>query len=77
MKGSKDIDRTRLGLQTDIPTDIQTVAKLFLTVAYLKNSNGQYTEENVSECSKIVGSVGQAIEKILEADIIKDHTFSI
>nr|XP_022295009.1 uncharacterized protein LOC111105128 [Crassostrea virginica] len=41
--------------------------------ANLKNSHGQYTEENVSRCSKIVGSVGKAIEKIFEADFVKDY----
>ena len=30
VKGSKDIERTRLGLQTDIPTDRQTVAKRYI-----------------------------------------------
>lgn len=49
------------------------IAKIFLIVANFKNSHGQYTEENVSRCSKIVWSVGKAIEKIFEADFIKDY----
>lgn len=45
----------------------------FILTANLKNSHGQYTETQVSRCSKIVGSVGKAIEEILQVNVIQDY----
>lgn len=44
-----------------------------MSSANLKNSHGQYTETQVSRCSKIVGSVGKAIEEILQVNVIQDY----
>lgn len=44
---------------------------IFILTANLKNSHGQYTETHVSRCSKIVGSVGKAIEEIFQVNVIQ------
>lgn len=41
--------------------------------ANLKNCHGQYTEMQISRCSKIVGSIGKAIEDIFQNDVIQDY----
>ena len=41
--------------------------------AYLKNCHGQYTEMQISRCSKIVGGIGKAIEDIFQNDVIQDY----
>jgi hypothetical protein len=40
--------------------------------ANLKNCHGQYSETQVSRCSKIVGSVGKSIESIFQ-EVIQDY----
>jgi hypothetical protein len=44
----------------------------FVLTDNLQSCHGQYTDTQVSRCSKIVGSVGKAIEQIFQADIVGD-----
>lgn len=44
-----------------------------MNLANLKNCHGQYTDVQVSRCSKIVGSIGKAIEEIFYQEVVKDH----
>ncbi|KAK3107427.1 hypothetical protein FSP39_014343 [Pinctada imbricata] len=44
----------------------------------LKNCHGQYTEDQVARCSKIVGSIGKAVEQVFATDFLCDSEhFSI
>lgn len=39
----------------------------------MKNCHGQYTDAQVSRCSKIVGSIGKAVEEIFSTEVINDY----
>ena len=38
----------------------------------LKNCHGQYTEDQVARCSRIVGSVGKSVEQVFVTDFLCD-----
>lgn len=38
--------------------------------ANLKNCHGQYSESQVSRCSKIVGTVGKSLENVFQNELI-------
>lgn len=45
----------------------------FTYSANLKNCHGQYSEIQISRCSKIVGSVGKSIDNIFQTEVIQDY----
>jgi hypothetical protein len=55
-------------LEKTVPSYFQ----YFVLTANLKNCHGQYTDTQVSRCSKIVGSVGKAIEEI-STEVVNDY----
>ena len=42
----------------------------------LKNSHGQYSENQVARCSRITGSLGKSVEDVFQHNIIDRHISS-
>ena len=44
--------------------------------ANLKNSHGQYSDNQVARCSRITGSLGKSVEEVFQHNIIDRHISS-
>ena len=44
-----------------------------LLSANLKNSHGQYSDNQVARCSRIIGSLGKSVEEVFQHNIIDRH----
>ena len=52
---------------------LEITQHIFVLTANLKNCQGQYTDIQVSRCSKIVGSIGKVIENIFYTEVVNDY----
>lgn len=50
-----------------------TVIDTSILPANLKNCHGQYSESQVSRCSKIVGTVGKSLENVFQNELIQSY----
>lgn len=50
-----------------------TIIYTSILPANLKNCHGQYSESQVSRCSKIVGTVGKSLENVFQNELIQSY----
>lgn len=50
-----------------------TIIYTSILPANLKNCHGQYSESQVSRCSKIVGTVGKSLEDVFQNELIQSY----